>query len=324
MAAKTARRTKSATRKPKWSPEELHQQLSEKVMTLVTSDGWKRLLSALAQKTGTEIARYSFSNQLLVLVQRPNATAVAGFKAWLERGRSVRKGEKAVRVLAPSAYTEKDADGKPVLDANGREVKRTYFRYVPVFTDDQVEPVWQNAGHGHVLTITPALSKPRMATLLQGEAPEGMWEELAGQVKGQGYTLERGDCKGANGYTDPITRTVRVRDDVDDAQACKTLAHELAHILAGHVADLAEYRQHKGKAEVEAESIAYMICAHYGMDSEVYSAPYLGGWAGKNVAEVEKTIKATGETVLTVYRAWQALLDTEATATEPGAELIAA
>jgi hypothetical protein len=70
--------------------------------------------------------------------------------------------------------------------------------------------------------------------LLTGQALAGLWDDLAGQVSGHGYTLERGDCSGANRYTDPARRVVRVRDDVDDAQAVKTLAHELGHIECGH------------------------------------------------------------------------------------------
>jgi len=79
--------------------------------------------------------------------------------------------------------------------------------------------------------------------LLDGQAPAGLWEGLVAQVVAHGYRLQRGECGvGANGYTDPAEGVVRIRADVSDAQAVKTLAHELGHIECGHVQDLPTYR----------------------------------------------------------------------------------
>lgn len=105
--------------------------------------------------------------------------------------------------------------------------------------------------------------------LLTGEAPVDLWDGLAAQVTGRGYRLERGECRGANGYTDPTSGTVRVRGDVDDAQAVKTLAHELAHIECGHVEKLPTYATCRGRWEVEAESVAYVVPAAAGMDGQL-------------------------------------------------------
>ena len=105
----------------------------------------------------------------------------------------------------------------------------------------------------------------------------GLWDALALQVKAAGYTLERGDCHGANGCTDHIVRTVRVRDDVSDAQATKTLCHELAHVLLHP--DTAEYFQCRGRCEVEAESVAYLVCQAAGLVTDGYSWPYIAHWS---------------------------------------------
>lgn len=111
-----------------------------------------------------------------------------------------------------------------------------------------------------------------------------MWESLAAQVAAHGYTLARVDCGTANGMTDPATRTVRVRPDVDRAQALKTLAHELAHIECGHTADGFDYTGCRGRAEAEAESVAYIVTAWAGLDSGAYTVPYVAAWSGGDTA----------------------------------------
>lgn len=87
-------------------------------------------------------------------------------------------------------------------------------------------------------------------------------------------TAERGDCDGANGYTNHTTRTVRVRDDVDDNQAVKTLAHELGHVLLHDNTDRAS--GHRARIEIEAESVAYLVCHQLGIVSDDYSFAYRG------------------------------------------------
>lgn len=111
--------------------------------------------------------------------------------------------------------------------------------------------------------------------LLSGDAPEGLWDGVAAQIRARGFTIKRGRCGGANGITCYDTRTVRVRDDVDDAQAAKTLTHELAHIALGHA-----YRDVPQEIEeIEAESVACIVAAACGLDTRAYSAPYVASWA---------------------------------------------
>ncbi|WP_127354173.1 M78 family metallopeptidase domain-containing protein [Actinacidiphila soli] len=125
-----------------------------------------------------------------------------------------------------------------------------------------------------------------------------MWDSLAAHATSLGYALERGDTGTANGWTAPDTRTVRVSDTLDDAHAAKTLTHEVAHIQCEHVADMDEYRQHRGRMETEAESVAYVVCGVFGLDSAAYSVPYVAGWAGTTPEDVAETIKAAGSRVM--------------------------
>jgi antirestriction protein ArdC len=242
----------------------LHEQISDGAAALVESDGWRAMLD-----TAAKFHSYSLGNLLLIGAQAPQATRVAGFRTWQSLGRQVRKGERGIAILAPCTYRPKTADraepagpagpepatscsGGAAPDAGGKQVRG--FRVVHVFALHQTE----------------GAPLPEVApSLLVGQAPAGLWDALEGQVLGHGYTVHRGDTGRANGWTDPTSRTVRVSGDVDDAQAVKTLIHELAHIEAGHVADLPTYATCRGRCEVEAESVAYVVsqarCARLGV-----------------------------------------------------------
>jgi hypothetical protein len=312
MAAKTYKRSaKASPSKAKQLAKELQDQLANEITKLVTSDAWPQLLKAMAEKNGTELSRFSFQNMLMVLMQCPEASAVASFKAWGERGRGIIKGSKSIRVYAP--ITAKDRE-------NEDKTKVVGFRAIPEFDVSQTEPRWQDPTHNS-LFITPTLSRLSIAKRLEGDAPEEMWDDVAAQITALGYTVERGATGSANGYTDPKSKTVRVSDAVSEAQAAKTLAHELGHILAGHTDDYAEYAQHRGAAETVAESFAWMVCQYYGLESVAYSAPYIGVWAGKDPEKVLKTVQEVGTQTLKMFRAY--VMDVEIPSTE-GAGLVAA
>jgi hypothetical protein len=133
---------------------------------------------------------------------------------------------------------------------------------------------------------------------------------LSGQIADAGYSVERGDCDGANGRTSFATRTVTVRADVDDAQAAKALCHELAHI---EMHDGSEYATGcRGRAEVEAESVAYLVCHHHGLASDQYSFAYVAGWTGGDPHSVEAT---AARVLATARRTIDRLGDTDPTAT---------
>ena len=155
--------------------------------------------------------------------------------------------------------------------------------------------------HVFDITATEGDPLPEVApTLLTGQAPAGLWNDLAGQVSGYGYALERGDCCGANGYTDPTRRVVRVRDDIDDAHAVKTLAHELGHLECGHVEDLPTYLTCRGRYEVEAESVAYVVAAAHDLDASGYTFAYVAGWAGGDLTQVRQAAETVTKAARTI------------------------
>ena len=148
----------------------------------------------------------------------------------------------------------------------------------------------------HVFDVTQTDGDPLpdvAPVLLDGTVPSGLWERLAGCVHADGFTVERGDCAGANGHTRFDQRTVRIRPDVPPAQATKTLAHELGHIRADHETRfLDNYHRSpdcRGLAEIEAESIAYVVLTAAGVDTSGYSVPYIAGWAEGDLDTIRST-----------------------------------
>jgi hypothetical protein len=235
---------------------ELHAQLTAAVGALTHTERWRRMLDVAAR-----FHHYSPNNVLLIAVQRPDATLVAGYRTWAQLGRQVQRGERGIGILAPVvARREPEPDTD---DALGARTLRG-FRAAHVFDVAQTE--------GRPLPDV----RPR---LLSGGSPTGLWDQLASQVNAAGYTLDRGPCGSANGYADHERRHVRVRDDVSSAQAAKTLAHELAHVLL-HQPDSPPRERRLG--EIEAESVAYVVAAGARMPTGDYSVPYVAGWAGGN------------------------------------------
>ena len=224
-------------------------------------------------------------------MQRPEATAVAGYRAWLAKGRQVRRGEKGIQVFAPvtQRVPRLDAAGNPVVGPEGKPVIET--RMVGV-KPTSVFDVSQTDGL--------PIPQPPEVKLLTGEAPAGLWASLVGYCESKGFAVSRGDCGSANGVTRFDSREVVVRPDVDDAQAVKTLAHEAAHVTLHEKLD---DRQCRGLIEVEAESVAFLVTAAHGLDSGQYTFNYVAGWAHQAATaegpSIEEIVRATGQRVIT-------------------------
>ncbi|MGY1718590.1 ArdC-like ssDNA-binding domain-containing protein [Blastococcus sp. SYSU DS0552] len=270
----------------------LHDQIGEQVGALTADPQWRAMLDAAAK-----FHTYSLNNQLLIELQAArlgiSPTRVAGFGTWKALSRSVVKDSTGLAVLAPCTYTPKDTRADTGTGQDTRQAAPAATTASGVAGTAR-EPAGgdadQRAGArvlrgfriAHVFDISQTEGDPLpeiRPELLTGDAPAALWDALAAQVAGHGYTLTREACGQANGLTDPAARTVRVRPDVADAQAVKTLAHELAHIECGHTADGYDYRGCHGRAEAEAESVAYIVTAWAGLDAGAYTVPYVTAWS---------------------------------------------
>jgi hypothetical protein len=275
-----------------------HARLVTAVEDLATGEAWRRMLSVAAR-----FPTYSANNVLLIGAQRPDATQVAGLRTWNALGRRIRTGEKGIAILAPCLYRARLSEPIP-----GQRPGPEHQRPDP--SDDQRThrdgpeaepgaPVARLRGFRvvHVFDIAQTEGQPLPECsphLLTGDAPRLLTAALTQCVEADGYRAQRGPCPGgANGITNFSTRTVCVRDDVADAQAAKTFAHELGHIRARHdtrfLTDHRSVVDCRAQAEVEAESIAFLVAHSAGLASDAYSVPYLAGWSGGNTTVLRDT-----------------------------------
>ncbi len=282
---------------------ELSERLEGAVGRLVSGEDW-----AAAVRFAARFRSRSFANTLLIFAQHQDAfeqgrvsepfpSYVAGFEQWKKLGRHVSKGQSGYIIYAPvtarfATTNPADAESWRRLDRGekarpGEVVRSKMIGVKPAYVWD----VAQTNGE-------PVPERP-CPVLLAGEAPAGLWEGLAAQVRERGFTLADAPdvvaLGGANGVTDFLARTVQVRADMDDAARVKTLAHELAHIELGHE-DRRPDGLHRGIGEVEAESVALMVCAGFGIDSTDYTVPYVAGWSSQvQDSSPLEVIRATGE-----------------------------
>lgn len=258
---------------------ELLDTLAAEVEAIASGEDWTAWL-----KQASRFHTYSFGNQLLIAFQRPDATKVAGYRAWQGLNRQVRRGEKGIAILAPMVGKRTAADGTETHALYG-------FRTVSVFDVAQ--------------TDGEPLAEPIRPELLAGTVPEGSWSLVTSLVAEQGYTVAFEDCGPAWGMTSPKSKTVSIRPGMSDAQNLQTLGHELGHILAGHCDDSYSYVDCRGVAETEAESIAFLIMNAFGIDSGRFAFPYVAGWSGGKRA----TVQATAERVLKAMRPFYAAVE---------------
>jgi len=225
-----------------------------------------------------KFTNYSPRNVALVLLQNPDATHVAGYRTWESLGRQVRKGEVSLRILAPLRYTLADPE------TGQKESAIKGFKLAPVFDVSQTdgEPL---------VDVTQRLT---------GGDPDGLYGELLRVAQGLGYTVEDADLGGeVNGDTTYSARRIRVEASNAPAQRVKTLAHEIAHAM------LHEDARHldRGLIELEAESVAYVVCQSFGLETGEYSFGYVAGWAGAEKAqelilESAKKIQSAAKTIV--------------------------
>ena len=248
--------------------ERLHAQLQSSLQELVTSEDWQRALYVAAR-----FHDYSFANTQLIwaqsLARGVTPSRVAGYRTWQQLGRQVRRGERGLQILAPVT--------RKITPENGEDEERRVvgFRVVHVFD----------------LAQTDGEPLPEVkAALVEGDLPTH-WDRVSELITGAGFGLEVADVDRlgeANGITDWQQRDVVVRASLPGAQRFKTAVHELAHIRL-HEPTTEGRPNCRGIVEVEAESVAYMVCAALGIDSTGYSLPYVASWSGGDVDKLTAT-----------------------------------
>lgn len=265
---------------------ELTERLERGIRELYDSGQYAAYLSAMSK-----FHHYSFANALLILLQCPTASRVAGFHTWKkEFGRQVKRGEKGIQILAPcpaqrfqEVPVQNPDTGQPLQNPDGtpktetRLVPTTRFKIVYVFDISQTE--------GRAL---PALSVSELTGDVENF--QAMYDGLAADSP---VPVTEGFVPGeAKGYYSPSEGRIVLRHGMSQMQTLKTLVHEIAHAKLHDPEKISpEERKAREEKEVEAESVAYVVCQYFGIDTSDYSFGYVAGWSrGKELAELKASL----------------------------------
>ena len=289
-------------RTEKQKVQEITDKLEEGLKELFESEKYKTYLTTMSK-----FHNYSFNNTLLIAMQKPEATLVAGYKAWQKNfERHVNKGEKAIRILAPAPYKIKEerdkldpVTGEMMFDENGMpqreqvEVTIPAFRAVSVFDVSQTDgkPIPELEAQ-ELLSTVEGYENFVQALMNVAPVPIG-FEDIPGDSKGYFHTEEK---------------RIAVQENMSESQTLKTMVHEVAHSMLHNKEinrdDLMEApAKDRNTKEVEAESVAYTVCQHFGIETSDYSFGYIAGWSsGKDMKELKSsldTIRKTASELIT-------------------------
>lgn len=280
---------------------EITDKLEQGIKELFESDRFKEYLTTMSK-----FYNYSFRNTLLIAMQKPDATLIAGYTAWQRNfDRHVMKGEKGIKILAPAPYKVKEerekldpVTQKPILDKDGKpvtevvEVSRPAFKIVSVFDVSQTDGK---------------------------ELPDIAVDELSGSVENYAAFFDtlkelspvpiafENITDGAKGYFSPVENRIAIQEGMSEIQTIKTAIHEIAHAKLHAVTPgekvAPEDKKDRRTKEVEAESIAYTVCQRYGIETSDYSFGYIAGWSSdKETKELQgslETIRKTAAEMIT-------------------------
>lgn len=279
--------------------QELTDKLEQGLQDLFNSDSYRNYLATMSK-----FHNYSFNNTLLIAMQKPDATLVAGYKAWQKNfERHVNKGEKAIRILAPAPYKIKEERDKidPVtqellLDKDGNPQKEEVEITIPAFRAVSVFDLSQTDGKP-----IPELTAKELLSDVEGYQDMIRAVEAISPVP---IELEEiaGDSKG---YYDREAKRIAVQENMSESQTLKTMIHEVAHskLHSKEVEQDEQMRKDRNTKEVEAESVAYTVCQHFGVDTSDYSFGYIAGWSsGRDTKELRSsmdTIRRTASELIT-------------------------
>ena len=280
--------------------KEITDKLEAGLKELFESEKYKSYLSTMSK-----FHNYSFNNTLLIAMQKPEATLVAGYQAWQKNfERHVNKGEKAIRILAPAPYKIKEerdkldpVTGEMMFDENGMPQKEETEVTIPAFRAVSVFDVSQTDGKP-----IPELEVNELLSTVEGY--EDFVQALM-NISPVPIAFEDipGDSKG---YFSTAEKRIAVLENMSESQTLKTMVHEVAHSML-HDKEVNQSMdipvKDRNTKEVEAESVAFTVCQHFGIDTSDYSFGYIAGWSsGRNMKELKSsldTIRKTASELIT-------------------------
>lgn len=264
--------------------KEITAQLEKGVKDVYESDQYKEYLDFMSK-----FYNYSTNNILLIMMQKPEASLIAGYKSWQTKfKRQVRKGEKGITILAPCPHKaiKQDENGEE------KEVRWTSFRAVKVFDISQTDGEAIPTGCSDMLTG----SVDNYDLLIAGLS----------KISPVDIAFEKIDCS-ANGFYNTAEKKIVVDQGMSEQQTVKTMIHEISHAILHDRDHGSEKEVDRQTMEIQAESIAYTVCQVIGIDASDYSFGYVAGWgSGKEVKELTASMEVIRNTAKDIVEKLQA------------------
>lgn len=281
--------------------KEITERLEKGIEDLFESENYKNYLATMSKFTS-----YSLNNTLLIAMQKADATTVAGYTTWKSLGRQVKKGEKAIQILAPIIYKKKREDeGEKNDKASARRDKPLNEETEKILVGFKVVNVFD-------ISSTEGEPLPEIVHKLDGTV-EGYSDFMKALREISPVPVILQTVEGsANGYYDLTNRYIAIDKDMSQTMHCKTGIHELAHAIlhdreSGIEKDTAPDNESK---EVQAESIAFTVCNYFGIDTAEYSFGYISGWSsGKDLKELKESMEVIRKTAQTIIAGINEKLD---------------
>lgn len=264
--------------------KDLTEQLEKSIQDFMESEKYKTFLSSMAK-----FHNYSLNNQILIAVQKPDSTLCAGYTTWQKQNRYVKKGEKGIRIICPAPYKKeylKDVidktTGKPELLPDGKAKQEIVQKVIPFF----------KVGYVYDISQTEGQPLPEIADILEGDLDEGLKSLKEAMLQASPVPVCFQPIDGeTNGFYSPAAGEIVVDSTLSEKQSLKTLIHETAHALL-HNPEASSSQSTRETKEVEAESVAYVVCQYFGLDTSDYSFGYIAGWSsGKEVPELRASLE---------------------------------
>ena len=290
--------------------EEITGRIEEGMARIMDSDEFKNYLSVMAS-----FYNYSARNTLLIFMQKPDATLCASYTDWQRKyNRQVNKGEKGIQIIAPAPYkmkVERDqmdaATGQPILDADGNPVKGEKEITVPRFKVVSTFDLSQTSGE--------PLPELGIKELTADVEHYEMFMEAIKRISPVPIRFDEVDG-GARGYYDSGKKEIVIQKDMSEAQTMKTCVHEVSHAIL-HDRDHMKAEgltKDRYTREVEAESVAFAVCAHFLLDTSDYYFPYIAGWSSSvDMKELKNSMDTIRKTAGTIIDGIEASLDLQNT-----------
>ena len=258
--------------------QEARERLDAGVAALTSSERWTTYL-----KFQSRFHQYSFGNVMLILSQKKDATQVAGFLTWKGMGRSVKKGEHGIVILAPR-YFYRSKDSQQVLRKGDDAPK-----------EDRVKVTYFVTAHVWDVSQTDGAPIPEIASKIEGDAPVEMLERLQALARSLGYAVIEEDHGAAHGFMDPSGKRIATAPGLSPLHRLKTTIHEIAHIpeLLGKSESFSNDR---ALEEVAVESVAFIVSDYLGLDTADYSFDYVASWGGRS-GDALKAIQEAGRRI---------------------------